>query len=425
VAAIKPIRTLLATACALAGIHAETSQAVEAESALMVYSEANRVTALEPVLKITNALTDMRTLSFKMVLDGLTGASPNGAVPSTRPQTFTSPSGSSSYTATPNTTPLDNAFTDNRVEVDLSLEQRYGLLTRASYGLHGSIERDYGSLGTDFVFKREFDRRNRMLSLGLSLGMDSVRPVGGPPAPLTEMIAPVNQEGEEGAGAPGKTKRTADLLAGFTQIVDRRTVAQVNYSASRSSGYLTDPYKFVSVVAPEGDADAGEPLRQIYESRPDSRLKQSLFAELRRHLGRDILDLSYRYLWDDWDLRSHTAELSYLLRYRRGNSLEPNLRWYRQNAVSFYRHSLVDGQPLPDYASADPRLTAFDAWTFGLKWRHSLPDGREVSFRGAYYLQRGENHPADAVGQLRRQDLFPNLDAFIFEIAYRFDLLLQ
>jgi hypothetical protein len=81
----------------------------------------------------------------------------------------------------------------------------------------------------------------------------------------------------------------------------------------------------------------------------------------------------------------------------------------------------VDGQAPPAFASADPRLAAFDAWTYGLKLRHTLSDGREISTRLEYYRQRGEDHPADAVGQLRRQDLFPDLDAVIFELGFRFD----
>jgi hypothetical protein len=203
--------------------------------------------------------------------------------------------------------------------------------------------------------------------------------------------------------------------------VNRSTVVQLNYSASRADGYLNDPYKFVSVVESAAGTAPGEPLRQLYEGRPDARLKQSVFGRLKRHLGRDILDLSYRYLWDDWGLASQTAELHYHLRAWQGLGLEPQLRWYRQGAADFYRHSLVDGELLPAFASADPRLAAFSAWTYGLKLRRVLASGHELSLRGELYRQRGEDHPADAIGQLREQDLFPDLNAFMLELSYRFD----
>ncbi len=426
-AAIRPIGSALAAACALVGAGgAARARAIEVETAVMVYSEADRVSALEPVIQARYPLSDTRMLGLKLVLDTLTGASPNGAVPSTQAQTFTRPSGSSSYTAPPNTTPLDDAFTDQRGELGLSLEQRHGLLTRVSYGLRGSIEQDYQSGGVDMVFKREFDRRNRLFTLGISLGLDSVRPAGGPPTAMAEMAALVEGEGDdedddEDEGGGGELKQTADLLVGLTQIVNRSTVVQLNYSASRGGGYLNDPYKFVSVVESASGTAPGEPLRQLYEGRPDARLKQSVFGRLKRHLGRDILDLSYRYLWDDWGLASQTAELHYHLRAWQGLGLEPQLRWYHQGAADFYRHSLVDGEVLPAFASADPRLAAFSAWTYGLKLRRALASGHELSLRGELYRQRGEDHPADAIGQLREQDLFPDLNAFMLELSYRFD----
>jgi hypothetical protein len=427
VAAIKPIGSAIAAACALAGAGG-AARAVEVDTALMVYSETDRVSAFEPVIQASYPLSDTRTFGLKFVLDALTGASPNGAVPSTQARIFTRPSGSSSYTAPPNTAPLDDAFADKRGELSLSLEQRRSLLTRVTYGLRGSLEQDYASGGVDMVLKREFDRRNRMLTLGLSLGLDSVRPSGGAPTAMAEMAALAEGQGDgegedggEGGVGGGESKQTADLLVGLTQIVDRSTVVQFNYSASRASGYLNDPYKFVSVVESATGTAPGEPLRQLYEGRPDTRLKQSLYGRVKRHLGRDILDLSYRYLWDDWGLDSQTAELHYHLRAWQGLGLEPQLRWYRQSAADFYRHSLVDGEALPAFASADPRLAAFTAWTYGLKLRRPLGAGHELSLRAELYRQRGENHPADAIGQLRTQDLFPDLNAIVVELGYHFD----
>ena len=78
---------------------------------------------------------------------------------------------------------------------------------------------------------------------------------------------------DEDEGGGSELKRTADLLVGLTQIVDRSTVVQLNYSASRADGYLNDPYKFVSVVESAAGTAPGEPLRQLYEGRPDARLK--------------------------------------------------------------------------------------------------------------------------------------------------------
>jgi hypothetical protein len=47
----------------------------------------------------------------------------------------------------------------------------------------------------------------------------------------------------------------------------------LSYSYSDEHGYQSDPYKLVSIVDPV----SGQPAEQLYESRPDSRRKQSLF----------------------------------------------------------------------------------------------------------------------------------------------------
>ena len=80
---------------------------------------------------------------------------------------------------------------------------------------------------------------------------------------------------------------------------------RVNYSYSDSSGYLTDPYKILSVVDPvTGDTVERAPASGVlgptgvyrYESRPDSRRKQGLYAELKHDFTGKVLGVSYR-LW--------------------------------------------------------------------------------------------------------------------------------
>jgi len=72
---------------------------------------------------------------MKLVLDSLTGASANGAVPATMVQTFTTPSGGggcddddedgggSAYKVAPNETPLDDSFEDTRISYSSNWEK--------------------------------------------------------------------------------------------------------------------------------------------------------------------------------------------------------------------------------------------------------------------------------------------------------------
>ncbi|MBZ0267648.1 DUF3570 domain-containing protein, partial [bacterium] len=222
-------------------------------------------------------------------------------------------------------------------------------------------------------------------------------------------------------------KTVTDGLIGVTQILDRNTWLQVNYSLSRASGYLTDPYKLISVVQDEGGTSPGDPVEPLvgdpylYERRPDTRLKHALYAETKHSFGRDVADVSYRYLWDDWGIRSHTVEGTYHLEIGERTSFEPQVRYYRQTAADFWTHSLVQGEALPDNATADTRLGEFHAWTGALKVNRRTSGGHEIGVRVGAYVQTGESHPADAIGSQVGLDLFPRVTALISQVSTSFD----
>ena len=165
-------------------------------------------------------------------------------------------------------------------------------------------------------------------------------------------------------------------------------------------------------------APGPEPLDlYVFEARPDSRTKHALFALWRHSLGHDVVDLSYRYMTDDWQIASHTVELRY--RWDLGSfDLQPHVRYYTQTAAEFYRGALFAGDPLPRFASADYRVGELDTYTVGLAW--SRPAfGRRLSVRLDYYEQSGTSPPEIEVGDLRSFDLAPSVDALIAEIGFR------
>ena len=50
--------------------------------------------------------------------------------------------------------------------------------------------------------------------------------------------------------APARPRTSTDALVGVTQILSRRSLVELSYSYGKSDGYLTDPYKLLSVVDP-------------------------------------------------------------------------------------------------------------------------------------------------------------------------------
>ena len=404
----------------------------EFDTGMLVYSESGgRVQAVEPVIKATRLFGEDRALTVKAVVDTLTGASPNGATPASTPQTFTGPSGRGNYTAEAGETPLDDSFKDTRVSLSADYVFPVGPSGKFSYGLNGSKEFDFLSAGLNARYSHDFNQHNTTLSLGVGYEADQISPVGGAPVPLALMPPPAapapapapgpepEPEDEDGEGGSPETKGVTDLVLGVSQVLDPRSLVQFNYSLSASSGYHNDPYKVLSVVGADG-----EPLRYVYEARPDTRTKHALFARYKRFVfDRDVLDASYRYMTDDWGVKSSTVDALYRWNFSGRSYLEPHLRWYTQTAADFYHAALYDGEETTvGFASADPRLGEFDGYTFGLKYGHDLPSGNSWSARLEYYQQAGKRAgvPEQAAAGLEKFNLEPDLSAVMFTVGYRF-----
>jgi len=194
---------------------------------------------------------------------------------------------------------------------------------------------------------------------------------------------------------------------------------QIKYAWANASGYLTDPYKILSVIDDENITQLGRTLDYVYESRPGQREIQNIFFAYKRNLQGDVLDFSYRYYWDEWDINSNTLDMKYQYKLNDQYYLQPHFRFYDQSAASFYEHSLKNSESF-DYASADFRLAAFKAYTLGIRYGKSLANGREHSIGLEYYTQRGESHPDSAIGLQKEQDLFPSLNTLIITWNYSY-----
>ena len=387
------------------------------DSALMVYSEKDRVSLAEPVLSISKEIDDDEFINVRIVADVLTGASPNGAAPSDTAQTFTTPSGKSTYTEAANTTPLDDTFKDSRGALNVEWDTPLGTNRRGVFGGNYSNEHDYLSTGLSATFSQDINQRNTTLTLGLSMNNDTINPEGGAPDGLTVMTDVGTQKATDGAN---KDKTVKEVLFGVTQIINRSTLMQFNYSTGQSDGYLTDPYKILSVLDTDGSGNLrapGDPSSYIYESRPDKRAYQNLYWKgVHQFNNENVLNLSYRYFWDDWGVQSHTVDMRYRFDFDGGHYLQPHLRYYQQGAADFYRQTLIDGEETTlANASADYRLGEFTTQTIGMKYGYEFQNGAEINFRVEMIEQKGKDRSQDAVGSLQNQQLFPDNEAYLIQ----------
>ncbi|MDE2183962.1 MAG: DUF3570 domain-containing protein [Alphaproteobacteria bacterium] len=464
--------TLLAATLATHGAEAQDSSSsnennnfgpgtayTQIDGALLVYKEAGgRVQAIEPALDTQIHSADGYVLNVELIADAVSGATPNGAVPSDLSQTFTTPvrvtansatgaggegegegggtgagtgtggtttvtgaSGGSTvvssggtasrqYTVAPNTLPVDKGFRDRRYAANVNWSQPLGDLTLVGFGAGFSREHDYRSITANVRAAQNFDSNNTTVSLSLNMELDSSFPFGGIPTPLTAM---------DGAWKTPKerSKTQTGFVIGLTQVMTRRWLTEIDYAFNMQHGYENDPYRIISVVAPS----TGEPTSYLYENRPNNRQTQSLFWDNKIDLDPTVTDVSFRFFTDNWGIKSETVAVSERLNVGSSFYVEPDVRWYHQTAASFYRYYLVAGQPLPAYVSSDTRLGAFTSLTYGTKVGFYLSDRTELYLRVAYYQQTGNGHPAGTFGQLRNQDLFAGTKAFFAFVGYTWD----
>ena len=398
---------LLGTAPALAG-----DKSWDVDTAVLYYSETDRVTAVEPVISATKKLEGDRFWNIKLAIDSLTGATPNGASPADEVQTFSTPSGKNTYQTPEGELPLDDVFKDTRAALSTQYTAPLSDTLRFSGGIAVSREYDYQSVALNVNIAKDLNQHNTTLSAGLALAGDRIKPVGGKPIPLSEMTigSNGNKEGED------DNKTVTDLLLGVTQVMSPRWLVQLNYSFSNQSGYLNDAYKVVSLL----DSD-GAPQGYVYESRPDKRTKHSIFMRSKSHHGKDnIFDISYRYHTDDWGLDSHTIDTRYRWQLNEHHYLEPHLRYYQQAGADFYVQGLdASLTELPANISADSRLGEFTGTTFGAKYGYLFGDNKEINLRIERYKQTGEHQTLP--GNLQdRHNTFPDLDAIIVQVGYSF-----
>lgn len=424
---LKKIKSQMAIAtCALLQVASPVSHAEEwdVDTSFLFYSESDgRVSAFEPAVRAEIGLTEDEVINIQVVVDALTGATPNGANISTAVQTFTNPSGTGTYTVQPGELPLSQTFKDTRVALTAEWDKPINRKSSVLMGTSISSEIDYVSLGVSATYKHEFNNKNTTLSTGLASTFDSISPIGEIPLGLN----PMRKGGSDQQRVGDKeTKNSLDFMIGVTQILSRKTLLQLNFTHGNSSGYHNDYNNVVTVLDPVtseplvGGWLGVDDLPYLFEKRPDSRTKDILFIKGVHHLTEDVINLSYRYYSDDWGIKSHTLDLRY--RYELGNSyLQPHVRYYSQSAADFYTHNLVQdedinglGDLLVDFASNDYRLAESETATLGLKYGMPMGKNSEFSVRSEIITQTINN-----ASVLPGQET-PGLNAIILQVNYSF-----
>ncbi|HEY7873079.1 MAG TPA: DUF3570 domain-containing protein, partial [Rudaea sp.] len=152
-------------------------------------------------------------------------------------------------------------------------------------------------------------------------------------------------------------KNTTSAFASLSLVLDRVSVVESGIQFNYQTGYLSDPYKLVSV------GDTLDP-----DTRPGRRGEAAWLVRYRRAFGeKAALHLDSRLSANSWGQHSLTLEASLYQSLRGGWQLIPGVRYYSQSRARFYAPFFAASSG-PDFSS-DYRLGAFGAAAANLNLR--------------------------------------------------------
>jgi hypothetical protein len=235
-------------------------------------------------------------------------------------------------------------------------DQRSDVLLRGTYlfdtartSLTGgySIEDDYRAINAGFGSEHDFNEKNTTFSWGSSVSFDDIDPT-----PTLVNADPARED-----------KRTISVFTGLSQVINRSSIVQSTFTYQNGSGFLSDPYKLVSVAG-----------TNLPDSRPDSRNQFAWLTRYRRHFSSlsGALHADYRLYVDDWDVTSHTLELAWYQMMWDTLAIIPSVRYYTQSEAEFYGPYFTSS-PGDDFSS-DYRLSPYGALSWKLRAETRLSD---------------------------------------------------
>jgi hypothetical protein len=303
-------------------------------------------------------------LKLDGVIDAITGATPNG-VPA--------PAGSDQV-------PTSDLRPERRKSWNAGLARQFQRVN-LDFGFGNSRESDYVSNGWSVNTLTDFNQKNTTLLAGLAGTDDKIKVL-------------------YSSRAPRARKHTNDVILGVTQLLDPRTSVSVNVTWGRARGFLNDPYR---LVQKNTEVFPGVFLPLTFgENRPAYREKWVGFLGLNRAFpeAHGAVEAGYRFYHDTFGTDAHTLDFAWFQRVGEKVILRPAFRFYDQSAASFYRYTVdgttivpFSGPPRPEgpFFSSDYRLSAFRAYTYGLKLVWTISDTVQVDVAREQYDMHGRD----------------------------------
>lgn len=316
----------------------------------------------------------------ELVYDSVSGATPNGGMPTADRATW-----------------LSEIKPDTRRAGSLAAAIGWGINTTTPQFAY-SLENDYESFGYSLNHSFDFNDKNTTVTLGLAITHDRI------------FAATL--------GGDTRHKDSGDLLIGVTQLLGPKTFLTANFTFGTAHGYLDDPYKGIHIPYYPDPLNPDPAAVTFRESRPDVRDKQIGYLSLTHFVTplNASVEGSYRLYHDSYGILSHTLSLAWYQKVGKFLILAPMFRFVDQNQADFYMtqlpgdYTLNDPNdpfyaPLPTYYSSDYRLSAMQTFTYGLNATIKIKDRFAIDLGYKRYEMIGTDEVTSAA-------LYPKANVF-------------
>jgi hypothetical protein len=205
---------------------------------------------------------------------------------------------------------------------------------------------------------------------------------------------------------------------GITQVLTKSSLMEMGASYTSSTGYLSNPYKTTAVIFVDPLQKIGTngelkgAMYAFLDQRPTERNEWTENIRFVKHISAldAVLHVDYRFFHDDWNIQAHTFSSDWIQSLENGWTITPRIRYYTQNAASFYAPYLIsqqaasrvsfdatgtptitkyDPQRLPAYYSSDYRLSGYGALSGGISVTKKFAKSIEFQAGAEYYTHAG------------------------------------
>jgi len=310
------------------------------------YSDNNDVQVYSPTFELLKTVSKNWLIGVKLRADAIAAASIR-------------------FSSSPATIPADaQAVASKRSGFD---DVRYAPTVFVSYddgenaatvGGYYSTELDYVGKALFANYTRQLNQGNTAVGIGISQSADTWSP-----------------NNNRDLDVDNRDERKIDLSV--NQLLSPTASIQFVYSYMYSEGFLASPYPYLL----QNNTFIG------LENYPGTRTGHAFAIKGLKYIDdENVMNFSYRYYTDDWDIDSHTISAELLHDVNDNWMVGARVRYYTQSGSNFAK-TLGEYTQADIYVASDYRMTAFDSYNVGIPvtYKPSNESPYSVSFSVDYY----------------------------------------